>query len=135
MVVNCWVLDTCTGPKTLDQIGDGLAAMWEAYPRVSHTVRIQVGIAVAEIGANIVEHAAGDRQVRLRVRVRVLSDKVKVLFTDDGRPADLDLGAVTTPGEMAERGRGLAMAQSVLDLLDYRRLRSNHWTLVSKPFS
>jgi anti-sigma regulatory factor (Ser/Thr protein kinase) len=38
------------------------------------------------------------------------------------------------PDPMAERGRGLALAQAVLEELNYRRTHLNHWTLVSKPF-
>jgi serine/threonine-protein kinase RsbW len=39
------------------------------------------------------------------------------------------------PDEVAERGRGLAMAQAALRLLAYFRDElGNHWRLVSKAF-
>ncbi len=95
---------------------------------------MQVGIAAAEIGANIVEHAAEDRSVRMRMRVRVGDDQVTVCFTDNGRPADVDLRFVYQPDPMAERGRGLAMAKAVLDGLDYRRRSLNYWLLESRRF-
>ena len=39
------------------------------------------------------------------------------------------------PDDMVERGRGLALAEAVLEQLTYRRAEYNHWTLVSKRFS
>lgn len=135
MLADSWVLDTWTGPSTLDQIGDCLDGLWADHPHVPKSVRMQVGIAVGEIAANIIEHAAGDRPVRMRMKVRVRSDQVQVCFSDDGGPAHLDLRAVYKPDVMAERGRGLAMAHEVLERLRYRRFTFNHWTLHSKRFS
>jgi serine/threonine-protein kinase RsbW len=96
-----------------------------------------MGIATAEIGANIVEHAAASRSVCLTMDVTVFPDRVRVEFTDDGDPVPVpvDLAAVQMPDEFAQRGRGLALAQAVLDDLTYRRTHLNHWTLVSKPFA
>jgi serine/threonine-protein kinase RsbW len=96
---------------------------------------MHMGIAAGEIGANIVEHAAAWRAVRIWMDVRVLPSQVHVEFTDDGDPVQIDLGAVTMPEDTAERGRGLALAQAVLEQLAYRRSELNHWILVSKHFS
>jgi serine/threonine-protein kinase RsbW len=41
-------------------------------------------------------------------------------FTDDGTPVVIDLTSVAMPDPMAERGRGLAMAQALIDQLAYR---------------
>lgn len=135
MLADSWVLDTWTGPSTLDQIADCLDGLWAHHPEVPNSVRMQVGIATAEIAANIVEHAAGRAAVRMRMKVRVLSDQVQVSLSDDGSPAQLDLRAVYLPSEMAERGRGLAMAHAVLERLRYHRFAFNHWTLHSKRFN
>lgn len=134
MLAESWVFEAWTGPATLDQIGNGLDSVWEAHPHVPESVRIQVSIAAAEIGANIVEHAGADRPVRMRMRVRVGGDQVTIGFTDDGGPADVDLGFVYQPDQMAERGRGLAMAKEVLAGLDYRRRSLNYWSLESRRF-
>jgi serine/threonine-protein kinase RsbW len=130
------VLETSVGPATLAAIDAALERTWLAYPHVPHAIRMHMGIATAEIGANIVEHAVASRQICLAMDVAVLSDRIQVEFTDDGDelPAPVDLGSVRMPEAMAERGRGLALAQAVLDELTYRRTRLNHWTLVSKPF-
>ena len=95
-----------------------------------------MGIATAEIGANIVEYATASRPVSLTMDVAVYPDRMRVEFTDDGDPVPVpvDLGPLEMPDPMAERGRGLALAQAVLEELNYRRTHLNHWTLVSKPF-
>ena len=129
------VLETVTGSATLDEIGSMLEEMWSAHSHVPPTVRTQVAIAVGEIGANIIEHAASDRPVRLTMEVLVLPDAVRVSFLDDGPPVDVDLESPKMPDQMAERGRGLAMAHAVLDRLHYRRSFVNHWTLVSRRFT
>lgn len=126
------VLETTTGPQTLDDIQHVLDEVWREND-VPEIVRIHMDLAAGEIGANIVEHSGAGKPVRLRMEVRMLPDAVQATFTDDGRPARIDLGDPRLPGEFAERGRGLAMAHRVLDELSYRRdHQGNHWTLVRK---
>ena len=102
----------------------------DAFPDVTN---VQVQIATAEVAANIVEHTGSGHPLRIRMSAAVTDDQVHVSFTDNGPPADIDLTQVTMPTDMAERGRGLAMAQALLDRLAYRCDETgNHWTLVSK---
>ena len=129
------VLETTTGSATLDEIGTMLEQMWSVHDHVPSHVRTQVAIAVGEIGANIVEHAAQHRPVRLRMEVLVSPEEVRVAFLDDGPPATVDFKKATMPDTMAECGRGLALAHAVLDRLIYHRNLFNHWILVSKRFA
>ena len=93
---------------------------------------MQVGIAVAEVAANIVEH--GDAQW-LWVRVHTGRTQVHVDFTDNGTAVQINIDDVAMPDELAERGRGLALAKSALGLLSYHRDKSgNHWRLISQAF-
>lgn len=69
------------------------------------------------------------------MEVTVLPTQIRVEFTDDGVPAHIDLTAVCLPDDMAERGRGLALAKAVLEHLSYHRDSVNRWILVSKPFA
>lgn len=126
------VLDTTTGPDTLQKIQRLLDEVWNAY-EVPEVARMYTDLAVSEIGANIIEHSGDGTPVRLIMDVEVLTDVVRITFTDDGHPAPVDLSQVTMPDEMSERGRGLAIAYRVLDELSYRRDRDgNHWTLVRR---
>ena len=127
-------LETAAGPGALVEIETALAQTWSANPHVPETVRMHMGIAAGEVGANIVEHAALGRPVRIWLDVNVSPSRVNLEFTDDGEPAQVNMNAVRMPDDMAERGRGLALASAVLDELTYRRADRNHWTLVSKRF-
>lgn len=126
--------ETVSGPETLADIARFIDQVLSAHQHVPDTVRMQVSIAAGEVGANIIEHAGKSQPVGIRMEVRVLINEVWVEFVDDGAPAEVDLAAVGMPDDMAERGRGLALAQSVLEKLTYRRNAQNHWTLVSKRF-
>lgn len=128
------VLELRAEPGALDGIAAALARTWASHPQVPESIRLEMGIAVAEIGANIIEHSASVRPVRVRADIRVLPTEVRIEFVDDGDAVEIDLTQVSLPDEMAERGRGLALAKAVLGLLDYQRTDVNVWTLVSKPF-
>jgi len=132
-----WIYETRTGPDTLQQIRETLASVWRAHADVPDRMRSSVEIATGEIAANIVEHAASDRPVELRMEVLVLPSEVQVRFIDDGNAAFApDLDAVHLPHETAERGRGLAVAKAALRELSYQRDdRGNRWTLISERFS
>ncbi len=131
-----WALDTHTGPDALSEIRQTLAGIWRAHPEVPESVRTEIAIATGEIAANIIEHAAHDRSVRIRMEVVVLADEVQVRFIDDGLELGLDLDTVCLPEATAERGRGLAVARAVLRQLSYQRgPDGNRWTLLSERFS
>ena len=129
------VLESTSGPDTLVEIEALLARIWSDHDHVPVAVRMQIGIAAGEIGANIVEHAGQGRAVTIRMEVRVLPGEVWIEFADDGLPVRVDLDGVALPDDMAERGRGLALARAVLGKLSYTRNAMNHWTLVSKRFA
>lgn len=131
-----WVFDAPAMPGTLGEIRRTLAKVWAAHPEAPESVRSEIAIATAEIAANIIEHASGDRVVHIRMEVLVLADEVQVRFIDDGREAQVDLDSVQLPDEMIERGRGLAVARGVLRKLSYlRTAEGNQWTLLSERFS
>lgn len=120
----------------LGVVDSQLDALWSIHPHVPADVRMQVQIATAEVGANIVEHTGSGHPLRIRMSAAVVDDQVQVDFTDNGPPADVDLAQATMPDDLAERGRGLAMAQALLDQLSYRCDETgNHWTLISRHFA
>ena len=123
--------------KVLDEIEHTVAAFWVHHPRVPRDIRTGLGIAVAEIAANIIEHATKglDRPVQLEMWADVRDHDVLIDFADDGIPTLVDLTALEMPHELDEGGRGLLLAQAVLNQLRYRRTDgANYWTLVSRPF-
>lgn len=123
-------------PDPLAAVQSQLDALWSIHPHIPDDVRMQMQISTAEVAANIVEHAGSGHPLRIRMSAAVIDDQVHIVFTDNGPPSDIELSKVTMPDEMAERGRGLAIAQALLDRLAYRCDESgNHWTLSSKHFA
>lgn len=112
-----------------------LERAWAQHPEVPGNIRMDVVTAAAEVGNNILDHSGRDRDVQIRMEVRVLADHVRVEFVDDGLPAEIDFESVRMPDVMAENGRGLALARACLAELSYHREEpENHWTLVSQQF-
>lgn len=59
-----------------------------------------------------------------------IGDRLEACLRDSGEEYDGDLSAVM-PGELAESGRGFALAEAALDELRYHREDScNVWTMV-----
>ncbi|WP_068164184.1 ATP-binding protein [Rhodococcus phenolicus] len=122
-------LTTVTGPSTIDEIHALFAGL--SPGAVESTALAQFELAVVEIAANIVEHAGRGEPVTLDLELTLLPDRAEAIFHDDGRAADVDLESVSFPDELAEHGRGLAIALECLDELTYRRADDrNTWRLV-----
>ena len=131
------ILSTLAQRAALDQIEQTFVDLWKSHDNVPHHIRLQLGIAIAEIVANIIEHATKglDRPVRLQMSAHVRTRQVHVQFSDDGIPNPVHLSEVSMPAELAERGRGIPLAKAVLDQLSYERAGGrNRWTLDSRTF-
>jgi serine/threonine-protein kinase RsbW len=126
------VLEEFAQPETVERVHQLLSELLTAAP-VDDMDAMQFELALAEIAANIIEHAtkADGGQVSLRVELEVRPDSLYANLSDDGEQARVDLKSVELPDELSERGRGLAIALTVLDELSYRRAgHRNQWTLV-----
>lgn len=125
-------VEMVVGPGSLDQLQDWLNTFWSQHDQVPPLVRIEVGLAVAEVAANIVEH--GDAKW-LRIQMHAGLTQILADVNDDGSAVDVDLAAVAMPDELAERGRGLALVKLAMGLFSYRRDDSgNHWNMISHSF-
>ena len=129
-------LETKSGPDFPGEIQRTLEMAWAEHGEVPEATRTDVAIAAAEVGNNILDHAGRGRDLQIRVEVRVVDNQVRVEFTDDGLPAEIDLESLRMPDVMAENGRGLVLARAFLSELSYHRDDvGNHWTLVSQHFA
>ncbi|MCW1960260.1 MAG: glycosyltransferase [Mycobacterium sp.] len=123
------------GPDFSAEIQRTLDEAWATHSEVPQPVRMELAIAAAEVSNNILDHAGRGRDLRIRMNLWVFDDHVRIEFTDNGLPAEVDLAAVSMPDVMAENGRGLPLARASLSELSYRRDGdSNHWVLVSRHF-
>jgi len=121
-------------PESLDVVHEALQELWDADDSVSDLDRMRFETGTMEVLGNVVEHAwRVDDNVsgrRLEIAVTITADRLLAVCGDDGRPAEIDLSAVTMPGEDAESGRGLALALAALDDLAYSRAGGrNTWAL------
>src|SRR5581483_6523987 len=127
------VLHAPGGTESLARVHELLARIWAAAPDVHDQDRLLFETAVAEVAANIVEHAGGGREVPFTLRVSSHPDRVEAAFSDSGGPAPVDLGAAALPADLAETGRGLGIATAALDELAYERDGAvNRWRLVRR---
>lgn len=120
--------------ESLDEVQDRFAAWWEGVGEDDVALRFKLETALAEIAANIVEHTRRTDQEagrRYTVRLDAADHELTAVLTDNGRPADVDLAAVTMADADEESGRGLALAIAALDRLEHRHEHGhNVWTLV-----
>ncbi len=123
------VLRAPAGPEALGPVHELLTELWAGEPAVDGSARLRFETAVAEIAANIAEHAAASGARELELRLRGLPDRVEAVFEDDGGPVAPGPGG--WPPDDAERGRGLELVRAAVDVLRYERHGSrNRWVVV-----
>ena len=122
-------------PEMIELVHAVLEQLWEANEDVAVADRARFEMAVIEILGNIIEPppqsdppAAGSR--RFDIAVAAPATALVESFGDNGLPMSIDLSAVAMPDELAESGRGLALAMAAVDDLTYDRENGrNHWRL------
>jgi serine/threonine-protein kinase RsbW len=119
---------------SLDPIHSLLASLWQDRPDIPADVRMRFETALMEIANNIIEHADTRPPVEplpvIDLSVTAMPGQLKADITDTGEPADIDLASVSMPDVFAEIGRGLALAQALVDGLTYERKgAANQWSL------
>jgi serine/threonine-protein kinase RsbW len=110
-----------------------LQALWEEAGDVALEDRIRFETAVTEIAGNIVLHAPAGRPLDFTIEVDVHPDRLEARFRDAGRRADVDLTPARMPDDLAESGRGLALALAAVDELEYQRDGIiNRWRVIRR---
>lgn len=112
-------------PEMLDLVHSVLEQLWAAHEDVTAADRARFETAVIEILGNIVEHAyeldEGSASRRFEVTLAATHTELVAAFGDDGVPMAIDLSTVGMPDDLAESGRGLALALAAVDDLSYTR--------------
>jgi len=117
------------GLHWLTQIAQTLAGTWEAAPEVPDDDRHMFEVAIFEVAGNMVEHSI-PTPTWFRFEVNVNPHRLVAVLRDNAGRTTVPVDAARMPDEMAEGGRGLALAKSALDILQHDAAEGNCWTLV-----
>lgn len=119
-------------PESIDLLHALLDEVRTDHPEVVEADLSMLETAVIEIAGNVVRHAAEDGttlyEFRLWVRPHELVGELVYEGEDPDLPADPQL-----PEDSAESGRGLVLAQAVLDDLEHSFVDGrNRWRMVRR---
>ena len=121
-------LEALSVPESLEDLHDLMARARRDHPEVHSEDLMMLETAVVEIAGNVVEHGRPEGRAAYRMRLEVLDDLLRVRLTDAG--AGAVPCAPQTADPLAESGRGLALADAVVDRLDYQRVGDqNRWVV------
>ncbi len=116
-------------PGSLDTVLDLLREI-ATDARVDNSDALRIESAVMEVVENVIEHGVPAGASKISVRAAVRDGWFRTEVHDDGPPVTVDLTQVKMPTELAEGGRGLAIAATLLDEFGYERQeRGNLWRL------
>ncbi len=121
----------------VEEVLDALTALYEKAGNVSAEDRTFFSLAVSEVATNIVTHACASPTgqlsgVSVSVDLTVEAENLTARFVDDAAPADVSVAEAKLPEELAESGRGLAIATMALDQLTYDVHDGNTWKLLRR---
>ncbi len=127
-----YALNGLAVPQGLDALHDLLEQIGAEHPELSGADLMLFETAVIEIAGNVVEHGVPAGEVTWEFALSVLPERLEATLSDDGAAYDgTVISESAMPDELAESGRGFALASAVLDRLDYRRdNEGNHWEMV-----
>lgn len=127
-----YVLEGFAVPEQLDAVHTLLAQAAAEHPELDPMDVMLFETAIIEIANNVVEYGRPEGEVRWKFTIRVRTDEIEAELDDTGQTFTPARGN-PMPGEDAEGGRGLAIAEAVLDKIEFKRLDdTNHWRMVRR---
>lgn len=119
-------------PSELDRVHELLERAGAENPHVDATDLMLFETAVIEIANNVVEHGRPHGEVAWRLDLRVDAGEITVDLHDSAQAALVDLDQ-TMPSQDEESGRGIPLANALLDEISITRIaQGNHWHLVRR---
>lgn len=127
-----YVLEGFAVPEEIDAVHALLARAASEHPDLHPTDVMLFQTAIIEIANNVVEYGGPAGDVRWKFTIRVRQDEIEAELDDTGQTFTPEHGR-GMPGEDAEGGRGLAIAEALLDQIEFKRMDDrNHWRLVRR---
>lgn len=129
---NEYVLEGFAVPEQLDAVHSLLAQAAGEHPELDPTDVMLFETAIIEIANNVVEYGRPEGEVRWKFIIRVRDDEIEAVLDDTGQTFTPVQGK-EMPGEDAEGGRGLPIAEALLDKIEFERSGdTNHWRMVRR---
>ena len=127
-----YVLEGFAVPDQLDAVHTLLAEAAGDHPMLNPTDVMLFETAIVEIANNVVEYGQPEGEVRWKFTIRVRENEIEAELDDTGQTFTPVRGKAM-PGEDAEGGRGLAIAEALLDQIEFKRTDdTNHWRMVRR---
>lgn len=127
-----YVLEGFAVPDQLDAVHALLAQAAGEHPSLDPMDVMLFETAIIEIANNVVEYGRPQGAVRWKFTIRVREDEIEAELDDTGQTFTPEHGR-DMPGEDAESGRGLPMAEALLDKIEFERMDdTNHWRMVRR---
>lgn len=119
-------------PDQLEAVHELLARASADHPELPPMDVMLFETAIIEIANNVVEHGRPEGEVQWTFTIRVRDEEIEAELEDTGQPFAPKTGE-TMPGDEAEGGRGLPMAEMLLDKIEFSRDENkNHWRMVRR---
>ena len=127
-----YVLEGFAVPDQLDAVHTLLAEAAADHPELDPMDVMLFETAIIEIANNVVEYGRPEGEVRWKFTIRVHADDIEAELDDTGQTFTPEQGK-GMPGEEAEGGRGLPIAEALLDRIEFKRMdETNHWRMVRR---
>jgi len=127
-----YVLEGFAVPDQLDAVHALLAQAAADHPNLEAMDVMLFETAIIEIANNVVEYGRPEGEVRWKFTIRVREDEIEAELDDTGQTFTPEQGK-GMPGEEAEGGRGLPIAEALLDQIEFKRMGdTNHWRMVRR---
>ena len=120
----------------IDELHAALDRLWAETANVDAMRRLRFATALSEVVANVVEHGRTPDGGTPTLTVSLSAGPAGLLaeLRDDGVAVAKHAPWELPDDELAESGRGLALAREALDELRYSHVNGvNHWALVIRP--
>ncbi|MBW4079695.1 MAG: ATP-binding protein [Acidobacteria bacterium] len=123
--------DLHSDAAALDETHRLIEELWDKVPLVPDRDRVLFSLAVAEIAANVIEHARGEGWL-WELDLSAWSDRLEACIRHPGPTVEQGLGTWAMPEELADSGRGLALANAASSLRYFHKTdpEGNEWLVV-----
>ena len=120
-------------PESLDLLHDLLEKVRQEHPEVDGTDLMLFETAIIEIHGNVVQHGRPPGGLTYAFALSVGPDRLSGTLSAAGDPVPDGVPVVAPEDPLAEVGRGVWLADTILDTLDYSRENGvNVWRMTKE---